>query len=119
MQGSRTILAEWCVQASIFDLSATKEDCFELLEVKHTVASSIVLGDHIMNFLTINLFAKLLHSQANIFFGDFARRIRVELVEDCLEAGLSQEVLNVNRSSQELTVVDLFIVMVVHLIDHF
>ena len=56
LQG-RAVLAEGCIQASFFYLLATKEDCFELLEVKHAIASSIVLGDHIVNLLTVYLFA--------------------------------------------------------------
>ena len=68
-----TILAKRCVLASIFELFSTEEDCFELLEVKHTISSSIVLGDHIVYLLTVNLLAELLHGQANIFFGDLAR----------------------------------------------
>jgi len=78
-----------------------------------------MLCDHIVNFLTINLLTKLLHCKANVLLCDLSRRISIELVEDSLQSWLGQEILHVNSGCQELTIVDLFVVVVIHLIDHF
>ena len=67
------VLTKWSVSSCyLFDLLTSEEDCLELLEVKHTIARLVVLGDHVVNFLTIDLFAELLHGEANILLRDLS-----------------------------------------------
>ena len=66
----RAVLTKRCIWSLVFNLSSTEEDSLELLEVKHTITSSVVLSNHIVNFLTIDLLAELLHGEANIFLSD-------------------------------------------------
>ena len=48
-----------------------------------------------------------------------ATRVCVELIEDRFEAGVCQEVLHVNGCCQEFAVVYHFVLVIIHLADHF
>lgn len=93
------------------------KDCLELLKAEHAIPSDIVLQDHFVDLLLTDTFSKLLHGQHNVFLCNFARRIRVKLVENRIQARLSEELLTVNGGSQELTIVDQVVVMVVHFVN--
>lgn len=80
-----TIVAKWSFITSFFDLLTTEEDSFEFLEIEHAVTCFVVLSNHVVNLLTIDLFAKLLHGETNILLGDLSRRVRVKLIEHGLE----------------------------------
>ena len=112
------IITERSISSFIYFFS-TEEDCLKLLEIEHTITCLVMLSDHIVHFLAINLLTKLLHCKANVFFSDLSGRISIELVEDSLQSRLSQEVLYIDSGCQELTIVDLFVVVIIHLIDHF
>ena len=77
-----------------------------------------MLHDHLVDLSDVHLAAQLLHGQLDVLLSDLARRVSVELVKDGLQARISQELLDVDCCGQELTIVDLFVVMVVDLINH-
>ena len=78
-----------------------------------------MLLNHVADLLSTDLPTQLLHRQKDVLLSDLARAVCVKLTEDCLEAVVSQKVADINGRSQELTVVDLLVVVIVHLIDHF
>jgi len=71
-----------------------------------------------VDFLTADVSTELLHGKYDVLFGNLSRRICVELVKYSLEARFGKEVANVDSRSQELRVIDLIVVVIVHLIDH-
>ena len=77
-----------------------------------------MLHDHLVDLSSVHLTTELLHRQLNVLLCDLARRVCVKLVEDGLQTRLCQELLDVDRGSQELTIIDLFVVVVVDLINH-
>ena len=76
-----------------------------------------MLGYNLINLILAHFSAQFLHSEMNIFCCNHTRRIGIKLVEDCLQFFISQEFFHIKCSRQELRVVDLVILLVVHLID--
>ena len=95
-----------------------EKDRHELVIVQYAISNDVMLLDHIFDLLSIYFFAELLHSKEYIFSCNLTWRVCVELVKYGPEARVSKEALNVDRSSQELTVVDLLVIVVVNLIYH-
>lgn len=77
-----------------------------------------MLFNHLVHLRGIHLLTKLLHGKHNVLLSDLARIVSVELVEHGLQAGLGQEVPYINGGCQELAIVDAFVLVVIHLIDH-
>ena len=117
MHNSRSIFAKWCVRV-VNVIFAIKEDVFEFVKVKAAIAGLIVLFNHLTHLFRIHLLAQLLHGEYDVLLSDLARAVSVELVEHGLQARLGQEVPYINGGSQELTVVDAFVLVVIHLINH-
>jgi hypothetical protein len=46
--------------------------------------------------------SKLLHCEVDIFFGDLVGTICVELIKDCHESLVSEELLQIERGREEL-----------------
>ena len=117
LHNSRSIFAKWCV-CGVNVVLAIEEDVFELIKVEAAIAGLIVLFNHLTHLFWIHLLAQLLHGQYNVLLGNLARGVRIKLVEHGLQTGLSQEVPYINGGSQELTVVDAFVLVVIHLVNH-
>ena len=112
-----TIRTERLIQI-ILELFPIEEDCFEFVIGEAPITRLVMLHNHLVDLCCVHLTTELLHGQLNVLFCDLARRICVELVKDGLQARLSQELLDVDRGGQEFTIVDLFVVVVVDLINH-
>ena len=77
-----------------------------------------MLGNDLFNTVSIDLPAKLLHGKDNVLLCDFPGLVRVELIKDYFESWLGDKSVHVDRSSQELAVVDDLVLIVVDLRDH-
>ena len=77
-----------------------------------------MLRDDLFNTVSIDLLAKLLHGKDNVLLSDFPGLVRVKLIKDYFESWLSDESVHVDRSCQELGVVDDLVLIVVDLRDH-
>ena len=49
-----------------------EKDSLKFLEVKHAIACFVMLNDHVVDFLTIDFFAELLHGKADVLFRDLS-----------------------------------------------
>ena len=61
-----------------------------------------MLLDHNVDLVPWNLVSKLLHCEVDIFFGDLVGTICVELIKDCHESLVSEELLQIERGREEL-----------------
>lgn len=48
------------------------EYVLELIKGEHAIPSDVVLFNHLIYFYFVDVFAELLHGQANVFFRNFA-----------------------------------------------
>ena len=78
-----------------------------------------MLGENFLHVAFFHFFSELLHGEHDVFNSYFTGLVRVELVEDDLEARFRQKTLPVDRGSQKFTVVYDLIAVVVQLSDHF
>ena len=60
------------------------EDGFVLFKVEHFVASFVMLSNNLLDNVSLDLFAKLLHGYDNVVLRDLAWLVGIELVEDYL-----------------------------------
>ena len=61
--------------------------------------------------------SQLLHGKVDIVFRDLVRVVRVKLIENGKQSLVSEEILDVNRGGQELRVINLSVIVVVHLVN--
>ena len=111
-----TTLESWHKHSLLIDYL---KNSFKFFELEHAITVLVVFHNHFVHFLSTDLFAELLHSQANVLFSNGTRGVCIKRIEDSHEARLSHELTRINRCCKELTVVNLLIVVIVHLIDHF
>ena len=79
----------------------------------------LVLGENFLHVAFLHFFSELLHGEHDVFRSDLTGLVRVELVEDDLEARFRQKALPVDRGSQKFTVVYDLVAVKVQLGDHF
>lgn len=72
------------------------EDLFELLEGDISILINVIFIKYLLQLALAYLVTQLLHGPRDIFGRDFALLLRVELVENCEQAILSQDALNLD-----------------------
>ena len=97
----------------------TEEDRFELFEVEAAVACFVVLDDHIVHLSAADLLAQFLHGEHDILLCNLTGGVSIELVEHSSEARICKELLDIDGSGEEFRVVDLLVIVIVHLTNHF
>ena len=95
-----------------------EEHFAEFFVVEDFVTRLVVLSDHAFDFRELHVLAKFLHGEQDVFRSDDSRIVRVELLEDRLELRVCEEVSHVDSRSEELTIVNHLIALVVHLRDY-
>ena len=99
------------------NLFTVKENVPELLVIEPLVARLIMLRDHGQDLVEGHLLADFLHGKTDVVGFYVARVVCIELLEDGLEFGVGEEVLDIDSCRQKLAVIDLMVTREVHLID--
>jgi len=76
-----------------------------------------MLLDNILNLFFRNVLSHLFHCILDIFFSNITVIVCVKLREDSTQATISHELVDTHGSSQELSVIDLTITMVINLVN--
>jgi len=80
----------------VFGIGLIQEDHLEFVKGEHAILGNVMLANHLLDLVPLNILAQLLHRVVNVVLRDKARPISIKLVENGHETLLRQESLHVD-----------------------